>query len=108
MEPYLPEKTFALPAQELADEWVREFEEGIEGSGVRPGFIKTAVNPGDLFPIQQRITHAAAIASRLTGMTVATHTGAGIAAHQVLDILEEEEVGTGSMDLRACSDGTRP
>ena len=39
---------------------MREFEEGIDGTGIRPGFIKIAVNPGPLIPIQQKMVRAAA------------------------------------------------
>jgi phosphotriesterase-related protein len=91
-EPYLPEQTFAMSAEELAHQWIREFTDGIDGGDVRPGFIKTAVHPEPLKPVQQKIIRAAAIASRTTGLTIATHTGVAVAAHQILDILEQEEV----------------
>lgn len=86
-EPYLPEKTFTLSAEQLAESWIDEFEKGIEGTNVRPGFIKTAVNPGHLEPVQRKITEAAALTSKNTNLTIATHTGVGIAATEILEIL---------------------
>ena len=67
-EPYLPREAFDLQARELADEWVREWEEGIDHTEIKPGFIKIAVNPGPLLPIQQTIVRAAAIAHLATGL----------------------------------------
>ena len=86
-EPHLPAETFALEPSDLALQWISEFEKGIEDTGIKPGFIKTAVNPGPLLPIQRNIITAAAIASLSTGLTIATHTGPAVAALEVLDIL---------------------
>ncbi len=91
-EPYLPSDSFTMTAEELAEKWIMEYEEGIDGTEIRPGFIKTAVNPGELVPIQRKVIKAAAITSASTGLTIATHTGAGVAAMEVLDILEEDGV----------------
>lgn len=91
-EPYLPEYAFEKSADELAEIWIDEMENGIEGTQIRPGFIKIAVNPGNLIPVQQKIVRAAARTSRSTGLTIACHTGHGTAAMETLDILEEEGV----------------
>ncbi len=89
-EPYLPSEVFGLGPQELATRWVREFQEGIEDTGIRPGFVKIAVNPGPLVPIQQIIVRAAARTHLATGLTVACHTGHGVAAAMSLDLVEAE------------------
>lgn len=89
-EPYLPARALAMTPQEIAAEWVAECEGGIEGTGIRPGFIKIAVNPGALLPIQQTIVRAAAIAHGRTGLLVASHTGHALAAQMSLDLAEAE------------------
>jgi predicted metal-dependent phosphotriesterase family hydrolase len=94
-EPFLPPHAFTDTVDGLADRWVREFEEGIEGTGIRPGFIKIAVNPGPLVPIQQKIVRAAAKAHRRTGLAVASHTVAGVAAMEELDLAEAEGMDPG-------------
>ena len=94
-EPFLPSYAFEMEAEQLADGWIQEIEEGIETSGVRPGFIKTAVQPEPLATMQRKITTAAAIASAATGLSVATHTGVAAAAEEVLDIMEERGVDPG-------------
>lgn len=90
--PGLPQQTLEIDAEELAAHWILEWEEGIDGTDVRPGFIKTAVEPEPLAPIQQKVIRAAAITSRATGLTIMTHTCVAEPALQVLDILEEEGV----------------
>ena len=91
-EPYLPQYAFQKSADELANIWIGEMENGIEDTGIKPGFIKIAVNPGSLIPVQQKIVRAAARTSLATGLTIASHTGHGGAAMEALDILEEEGV----------------
>ncbi len=91
-EPFLPEATFRMTAEELAEQWIDEWEHGIDGTDVRPGFIKTAVQPEPLADVQRKIVAAAAITNRETGLTIGTHTCAGIPALQILRILERHGV----------------
>ena len=91
-EPYLPKYAFESSAEALAERWIAEYEEGVDGTGIKPGFIKIAVNPGKLIPIQQEIVRAAAKTHRATGLAIASHTGHGPAALETIDILESEGV----------------
>lgn len=90
--PYLPEYTFSSSTQELAEQWIAEWHQGIEGTGVRPGFIKTAVEPGVLPDILRKTLSAAALTSRETGLTIGTHCGNWLAAREILIILERHRV----------------
>ncbi len=94
-EPFLPRQTFEIDAEALAAQWIEEWETGIENTGIKPGFIKTAVNPGPLIPVQRKVTRAAALASKATGLTVATHTGVAVAAAEILEIFEHAGVEPG-------------
>ncbi len=96
-EPYLPQYVFGSTPQALAAQWIREWEEGIEDTGIRPGFIKIAVNPGPLIPIQQTIVRAAAITHLQTGLAVACHTGHSTAARMILDLAEDEGMDPGRL-----------
>lgn len=87
--PYLPAWAEQTMPEELAEHWIAEWEEGIEGTGVRPGFIKIAVNPGPLIPVQRAIVRAAALTHLATGLTVASHTAHVQAAQESLDIVEQ-------------------
>jgi phosphotriesterase-related protein len=91
-EPYLPEYAYRLSAEVLAGGWVKEWFEGIEGTAVRPGFIKIGVNSGTLRPISEKVVRAAAVTSRHTGLLIACHTVKGVGALRILEILEEEGV----------------
>jgi phosphotriesterase-related protein len=94
-EPYLPPEVFDAAPQDLAAGWIDEWEDGIMGSGVRPGFVKIAVNPGSLVPVQRTIVRAAAITHLATGLVVASHTGHAVAAAESLDIIESEGMDPG-------------
>jgi len=85
---YLPDYAHHRSAESLAEDWIREFEEGIDGTAIRPGFIKTAVLPQPLNDLERKLIRAAAITHRATGLTIATHTCVVDAAESVLDELE--------------------
>lgn len=91
-EPYLPASTLTRPAEAIAAEWIGEFLHGIDGTTVRPGFIKTAVFPQPLAEVQRKVMTAAAITSRETGLTIGTHTCAAIPALQIVRLLERHGV----------------
>ncbi len=84
---FIPEHVMDMPAEAIA-----EFEQGIEGTGIKPGFIKTAVNRATLSEFHQTLIRAAAIAHKATGLTIMAHTGPAIAAFEELEILKEEGV----------------
>ena len=75
-------------ADDLARRWIREFEKGVDG--VKPRFIKTGVNKGPLHELDRKLVRAAAICSRATGLTIASHTGDGMAALEELEIVSSE------------------
>ena len=89
---YIPHFAFTETADELATRWVREFEEGLEGTGVRPGFIKIGVDGETLSDIDRKLVVAAARAHTKTGLTIAAHTGPAALALEQLQILESEGV----------------
>lgn len=88
-DPFLPGWPHEASAEEIAREWVREAVEGIAPEGIRPGFIKIAVNEGDVSEVQRKIVRAAALTSAATGLVIASHTTTGRAALQELDILAD-------------------
>ena len=89
---YLPEHALTETDQQIAERWIREWERGIDGTGARPGFIKTSVNDAPLSAQDAKLIRAAALTHRATGLTVASHTGTGAAALEEIGILESEGV----------------
>jgi phosphotriesterase-related protein len=86
---YLPSHALTESTEQLARRWTREFESGIEGSGIRPGFIKIGVDPGRLSAVDRKLVEAAALTHRRTGLTIACHTASGVAALEIIEVLEE-------------------
>ncbi len=67
-----------------------EFNTGIDGTGVRPGFIKISVDRNDsLIPMHEKLIQAAALTHLETGLAIMSHTGPDKPAFDQLDILEE-------------------
>ncbi len=88
---YLPAHAFTETEDQLANRWIAEFEHGIEGSGVRPGFMKIAVDAdSQLSAIDEKLVRAAARAHLRTGMTIVSHTGPDAPALEQARILEAE------------------
>jgi predicted metal-dependent phosphotriesterase family hydrolase len=91
-EKYLPDHTYTETAEQLAIRWISEWKNGIDGSGIKPGFIKSGVDNFPLSVVQQKITEAAAITHLATGLTIGIHTGNGRAAMEELDIIQSKGV----------------
>jgi phosphotriesterase-related protein len=79
--------------EELADELVREFEDGVGGSGVRPGVIGE-IGVETTFPTarEERVLRAAARAHHRTGLAITTHTPIRTSGRAALEILLQEGV----------------
>jgi phosphotriesterase-related protein len=87
---YLPEFVQTESPEQLAARWIAEFEHGIEGTGIKPGFIKISVNEADtLSEIDQKLVQAAGLTHQQTGLTIASHTGTWKTAVQEVRILQE-------------------
>jgi phosphotriesterase-related protein len=89
---FLPQHAFDDTADQLAMRWIREWTEGIDGTEVKPGFMKISVNPDHLSPISQKLVAAAAKTHLKTGLTIASHTGPAVAAFEEVAILNQEGV----------------
>jgi len=89
---FLPPEVLLMTAKELAEKWIAEFEQGIEGTGIKPGFIKIGVDRKALSEFHATLARAAALAHKATGLTIMAHSGPAIAAFQELEILKEEGV----------------
>lgn len=89
---YLPDFAFKETAEQLASRWISEFKNGIDGTGIKPGFIKIGVNPTTLSPLHQKLVRAAALTHLKTGLTIYSHTGPSLPAFEQIEILRKEGV----------------
>jgi Predicted metal-dependent hydrolase with the TIM-barrel fold len=88
-EKFVPKHAYSETAQQLADRWISEWNNGIEGTLIKPGLIKTSTDKGPLTPMQRKLIQAAGITHLSTGLTIAVHSGNGDAAFEQLEILKE-------------------
>lgn len=106
---YVPAHAYRESARKLAARWTKELEDGIEGSGVRPGFLKIGVDSGRLSEIDRKLVKAGALCHLDTGLTIAVHTGDGRAALDILDTLGEQGVAPEAyVWVHAQSESDRP
>lgn len=94
-EPYYPPEARIdrRSVDDLADELVREFHDGVAGSGVRPGIIgEIGTDKPWVSGLEERVHRAAARASKATGMAITTHAVQSPVGLAQLRIFEEEGV----------------
>lgn len=89
---FLPRHAYSESSQQLAARWLKEWTEGIEGTGIRPGFMKLGVDGGPLKPVQQKLMEAAAQTHLQSGMKIAIHHGNATAVEEELRILQKNAV----------------
>lgn len=85
---FLPTYVTEGSAESVAARWIQESLEGIDGTNIRPGFIKIGFNGGPLSRAEDTLIRAAAIAHRQTGLTIGAHTGPATSAFAQLAVLE--------------------
>lgn len=90
---YVPEFAFSSPAKDIAKIWTDEFTNGIDDSGIKPGFMKVGIDGGVLSEIDAKLVEAGAICHRETGLALQVHTGDNLpAVKQQLEILDKHGV----------------
>jgi phosphotriesterase-related protein len=89
---FIPSHGFSETAEQLAERWIDEAKNGIEGTGIYPGFIKIAVERGPLEEINRKVVEAACITHKATGLVIMSHTGLAVPAFQQLEIFEKNGV----------------
>jgi predicted metal-dependent phosphotriesterase family hydrolase len=97
-EPYYPEESRInqRSVDSLAEEMIREFNEGVDGTGIRPGVIgEIGVDKPWVSAQEERVCRAAARAQLATGLTIVTHSPRSEVGLAQLAIFEEEGVDPG-------------
>ena len=90
---YIPSSAYEKTAEELASIWINEYNTGIAGTSIKPGFIKISVDATDtLDSIDQKLVKAAAITHLQTGLTILSHTGQAKSLWPQLEIVKEMNV----------------
>ena len=70
------ERLVARTAGEFAAFFIKEIEQGIDGTNIKAGVIKVAAQGRNIRPLEENALRGAARASKATGIPISTHTHA--------------------------------
>lgn len=103
-DPYLDRAWFdRTSVDQIADGLVEEIEQGVAGTGVRPGVIgEIGCDQAYLSAAEERSFRAAARAHLRTGLTISTHAARHPVGGMQLDLLEEEGVDPARVVVGHC------
>lgn len=106
---YVPKAAYEDSAEQIAARWTKEAVEGIEGLGVRPGFLKLGVDSGRPSAIDRKLFEAACLSHRATGLLITVHTSDAVeSAGMQLDLLKAHGVSPDAwvwIHANNCKDG---
>lgn len=85
---FAPQEHRNMSEDELTTLFINEIREGIEGTGIKAGFIKIATGNGPMTALEEKFLRAAGRAASETGAAIASHTPIGSKASRQADILE--------------------
>ena len=86
---FVPVALLDLSVKALADLWIRDLTEGIDGTSSRAGFIKVGLVDNGPTELEIRNLKAAVLASKRTGAVIASHTIGSVAARREIAILDD-------------------
>jgi phosphotriesterase-related protein len=86
---HLPAHAFTETAQALAARWTLEATTGIDGTAIKPGFMKIGVDAAPLSAVDEKLVRAAGLTNKATGLPIASHTSSGAAALAELALLAD-------------------
>ena len=89
----IPRAFLTATPDAIAELYIREIQEGIEGTGIKAGIIKVANDVEGVTEGGELILRAAARAQKATGVPISTHTWApGRVGEQQVSIFEDEGI----------------
>jgi phosphotriesterase-related protein len=94
---YIPDFAYELSAEEISKIWIEEFENGIDESNIKPGFIKLAFDDGSPSDIDKKLFEAGVLTHKQTGLTIGVHTGDNQeAVNFQMELLEKHNLSASS------------
>ncbi|MFB5083904.1 phosphotriesterase family protein [Symbiobacterium thermophilum] len=83
--PYVAERS----AEELAELLMRDIQEGMDGTDVKPGILaEIGTSKGEIRPDEAKVFRAVALVHKWTGLPISTHCTLGTMGLEQLDLLE--------------------
>jgi phosphotriesterase-related protein len=103
----LPRFLIGVSADQFADLFTREIEEGIAGTGIKAGLLKAASDIGGVTPAEEQVLRGVARAHRRTGIPIMIHSySPGQVGRQQIAILREEGIDLRHVKLDHSNDTT--
>jgi phosphotriesterase-related protein len=103
----LPRFLVGLSADQFADLFTREIEEGIAGTGIKAGLLKAASDSAGVLPAEEEVLRGVARAHRRTGVPIMLHSySPGQVGRQQIAILREEGIDLRHVKLDHSNDTT--
>lgn len=102
-EPYLPRYLSEIGIDSIAELFIKDITEGMEGTGIKAGIIgEVGSSYKQITRLEEKVLRAAARAQRRTGAPLATHTTHGTMGIEQLQIFEEEGVDLNQVVIGHC------
>ncbi len=91
---YIPAFAYGASAKSISEIWIDEFENGIKGTDIKPGFIKLAFDDGKPpSDIDKKLLEAGILTHLSTGLTLAVHTGKNMEALDLqMQLLRDNDI----------------
>lgn len=100
---WIPAWVHETPVEELADLFVRDITDGIDGTGIRAGVMgELGTSLNEIWPVEEKVLRAAARAQRRTGVAIMTHSDYGTMALDQLGILDSEGADLSRVAIGHC------
>ncbi|WP_273566091.1 phosphotriesterase family protein [Maribacter halichondriae] len=104
---FIPKNLVISSPDQMAAHWINEFRNGIDDSGIRPGFIKISVENQDILSkTHENLIMAAALTHLETGMAIVSHTGTDGPAMAQIKVLQEMGVSPAAFVWTHAQNGT--
>jgi phosphotriesterase-related protein len=102
---YLPHYFENRDIDVMADHFVEDLEQGIQGTGIRAGFLKCAADAAGVTEHVEKIHRACARASVQTGAPIMAHSMPAVATGpRQVEIFEQEGVDLSRVQIAHCGD----
>lgn len=89
---YYPNWVAEKSIEQIAEYMIRDIEVGIDDTDVKAGFLKTGSYYNMIHPLEEKVTHAIALAHKRTGAPIWVHTEVGTMGLEMVEILEKDGV----------------
>lgn len=104
-EPFIPDFAHGWNQDQFTEHFIKEINEGIEGTGIFPGVIgEVGTSLNEMKPLEKELLMGAGQAGLETGIPVTTHTSLGTLGSEQVDLffklgLPKEQLIIGHQDL---------